>query len=62
MKKDKLSTAAAELGRKGGKARAKKLTAKERSDIARNAVNARWRKRRKANAEKKGRAESQMEG
>lgn len=38
--------AAVALGRKGGlkggKARAKKLTAKERSEIARKAANARW--------------------
>jgi len=35
-----------EMARLGGKARAKKLTAKERSEIARKAVLARWRKRR----------------
>jgi hypothetical protein len=39
--------AAVELGRlgglKGGKARAKKLTAKQRVEIARNAALARWR-------------------
>lgn len=38
--------AAVELGRKGGmkggKARAKKLTAKQRSEIARKAARARW--------------------
>ena len=38
--------AAVELGRlgglKGGKARAKKLTKKQRSDAARKAANARW--------------------
>lgn len=38
--------AAVELGRKGGlkggKARAKKLTAKQRSEIARKAAKARW--------------------
>jgi len=32
------------LGRKGGKARAKSLTAKERSESARKAVLARWAK------------------
>lgn len=48
--KSKISTAAAELGRKGGVARAKKLTGKERSDAARKAVNARWRKWRENNA------------
>lgn len=40
--------AAVELGRKGGlkggKARAKKLTAKQRSEIAKKAAAARWRK------------------
>jgi hypothetical protein len=42
----KKNPAAVALGRlgglKGGKARAKKLTAKERSESARRAVNARW--------------------
>lgn len=37
--------AAVELGKLGGKARAKSLTAKQRSEIAREAVNARWKKR-----------------
>lgn len=32
------------LGRKGGKARVKNLTAKERSEAARKAVQARWAK------------------
>lgn len=36
--------AAVTLGRKGGRARAKKLTAEERSDAARKAVEARWAK------------------
>ncbi len=31
-------------GKKGGKARAKKLTPEQRSDIARRAAQARWRK------------------
>ena len=31
-------------GRKGGPARAKKLTAEQRSEIAKNAAQARWRK------------------
>lgn len=43
---DRKDPAAVELGRrggrKGGKARAKKLTAEERSDIARRAAQARW--------------------
>lgn len=37
-----LSSAAAELGRKGGKARAKKLTPEERSRIAKAAAAGRW--------------------
>ena len=35
-------SAAAELGRKGGKARAKKLTAQQRSEIASKAAKKRW--------------------
>ena len=35
--------AAVALGSKGGKARAKKLTVKQRREIATNAANARWR-------------------
>jgi hypothetical protein len=42
------NAAAVALGRlgglKGGKARAKKLTAQERREIARNAASARWKK------------------
>lgn len=36
--------AAKALGAKGGKARARNLNKKQRSEIARNAANARWRK------------------
>ena len=36
--------AAAELGRRGGKARAERLTAQERERIAKKAAEARWRK------------------
>ena len=36
------NAAAVALGRKGGQARAEKLTQKERSDSARKAVQARW--------------------
>jgi len=47
------SEAAALLGRKGGlrggKARAAKLSAKRRTEIARNAVNARWQKKKSNN-------------
>lgn len=38
------SKAAAALGRRGGKARAASLTAKQRSEIARVAAEARWKK------------------
>ena len=41
---DGKSKAAAELGRKGGKARAASLTPEQRSEIARTASNARWKK------------------
>ncbi len=37
--------AAVELGKRGGQARAKNLTAEQRKEIARNAANARWSKR-----------------
>lgn len=37
-----LSSAAAELGRRGGKARAAKMSAERRAEIARNAVKRRW--------------------
>ena len=40
------SKAAVELGRKGGKARAQKLSAKERSAIAKNAAIARYNKKK----------------
>ena len=47
--KQEKNKAAQELGRlgglKGGKARAKKLTAKERSEIAKKAAAARWKKK-----------------
>ena len=36
--------AAAELGRKGGKARARQMTAEQRSDIAKRAALKRWKK------------------
>lgn len=38
-------TAAAELGRRGGKARAKALTEEQRSEIGRKGASARWAKR-----------------
>jgi len=37
-----LSSAAAELGRKGGKARAAKMTPERRAEIARKAARQRW--------------------
>jgi hypothetical protein len=39
---DGLINAASLMGQKGGEARAKKLSKKRRSDIARQAANARW--------------------
>ncbi len=41
---DKLSSIAAEMGRRGGKARAAKMTKAERSAAARKAALARWKK------------------
>jgi len=40
----KKSPAAIELGRRGGKARAKKLTKEQRHESARKAAQARWQK------------------
>jgi general stress protein YciG len=40
-----LSSAAAELGRKGGKARAEKLSPERKAEIARKAAEKRWKKR-----------------
>lgn len=46
-KKNPAAVALGKLGgQKGGKARAAKLSAKRRSEIARNAVLARWNKRK----------------
>jgi hypothetical protein len=42
---DSAKSAAAELGSRGGKARAAKMTAKQRSEIARKAAAKRWDKR-----------------
>lgn len=41
---EKPASAAAELGRRGGKARAEKMTAERRAEIARQAAKSRWRK------------------
>jgi hypothetical protein len=40
--RDELSSAAAELGRKGGKKRAENMTAERRAEIARKAAATRW--------------------
>lgn len=42
---EKLSSAAAELGRKGGKKRAENLTPERRAEIAREAAAKRWKSR-----------------
>jgi len=42
---DGKNKAAAELGRKGGEARAKRLSKKQRQEIARKAAETRWRSR-----------------
>lgn len=39
---EKVKSAAAELGRRGGKARAANLSKKKRAEIARKAAKARW--------------------
>ena len=44
--------AAAELGSRGGKARAKKLSKEERSEQARKAVQARWARTKNQEPEK----------
>lgn len=43
---DGKNAAAVALGRMGGKARAARMTAKKRKEIAKNAANARWKKSR----------------
>ena len=42
----KKNSYAVQFARKGGKARAAKLTPEQRSEIARNAVQARWAKKK----------------
>ena len=42
--REELASAAAQLGRKGGHARASKLTKEQRSEIARKAAEKRWKK------------------
>ena len=46
--REAVSSAAAQLGSKGGKARAKKLDAHRRAEIARKAAATRWQKHRPA--------------
>jgi len=41
---DRAKSVAAELGSRGGKARAKKLNREQRAEIARTAATARWKK------------------
>lgn len=41
---DEMSSAAAQMGRKGGKARAEKLTKEQRSEIAKKAAEKRWKR------------------
>ena len=50
----KLSEYFSAMGRKSAKARMKKLSAKRRSEIARNAAKSRWAKRGKRKARKRG--------
>lgn len=45
--KPQKNAAAQELGKKGGKARAEKLSKEERSKIASDAAKARWKKKKK---------------
>jgi hypothetical protein len=44
LETDRVKSAAAELGSRGGKARAKNLTPEQRAEIARSAATARWKK------------------
>jgi general stress protein YciG len=46
--KDEMSEYLRKLGRKGGKATAKKLTPEQRKEAARKAARARWAKKNKA--------------
>jgi hypothetical protein len=45
LESDRAKSAAAELGSRGGRARATKLASEERAQIARKAAKARWQKR-----------------
>jgi hypothetical protein len=50
MAKSKKSSYASEFARKGGKARAKQMTAAQRTKIARKAARVRWAKKKKEKA------------
>jgi hypothetical protein len=43
LESDRVKSAAAELGARGGKARAEKMTAERRAEIAKKAAAVRWR-------------------
>ena len=45
LETDRVKSAAAELGARGGKARAMKMSPEERAAVARKAAQVRWRKR-----------------
>jgi hypothetical protein len=45
LETDRAKSAAAELGARGGKARARKLSPEQRAEIARAAAAVRWKKR-----------------
>ena len=51
VKKSEKDPHAVHLGRLGGKARTQKLTAEQRSDLARKAARARWAKTKKKQPE-----------
>ncbi len=44
LETDRVKSAAAELGARGGKARAAKMTPEKRAEVAKRAAQARWRK------------------
>jgi hypothetical protein len=44
LETERAKSAAAELGARGGKARARKMTPTQRAEVARKAAQARWRK------------------
>ena len=46
--REELASAAAQLGRKGGKARAEKMTSERRAEIARKAAKKRWANQRES--------------